>query len=222
MGADEKSISIARPKLTGGKTDQQRRMEMMVRSRMEGGARKEDGPKKEPVILSAALTAEWALPDDFEKVLTDSHAIQEKIKIADMGGQKDLEEKKTEEEEEEEAEEDMHYYGGMEEPKPGDATFVYVSKVSTDEVQKAMTEAFRRCRESATQLAAACGMKLGALMDVSSSTENTSTPDQFAPYRTYMQQQAGFTTPQPDEAISPNPGDLAYTVTINGSFALVP
>jgi hypothetical protein len=66
-------------------------------------------------------------------------------------------------------------------------------------------------------------MKLGSPIEISSTVQNSSTPDEYAPYRAFMRQQGGLAgEPQPDEAVSPDAGDLAYIVTISASFALDP
>lgn len=228
LGAVESTIKISGPRIGASTTDQQRRMQQMVMNRLQnrGGAGDDDDDKPEPVTVSVTLSAEWKLEGgEPEAVLVYSHALQEKIKAADLAG---LDEDKELSEEEEELAEEMqgfNMYGGMPQAKPGEPSFVFVASITDEELASATREAFGRARSEATRLAGAAGAKLGSVRTLSSTKAGVDSDNQYAMMAQYMSamMQQGLTPPDTGsaEATSPQFGELQYQVTVSAKFALI-
>src|SRR5207248_11168869 len=113
-----------------------------------------------PVIVSCPLKAELRLSaPDPEALVILSHTLEERIKLADLGGTKDLKAASAQDEEMEQEEAmAMMNYNDPDAPKRGEPIFVYVSKISEDEQLQARAEAFTKARREAGRLAKAAGV----------------------------------------------------------------
>jgi len=235
LGADAKSIKFGEPHISAGQNNQQAQMQMMMRQRMtqkqrggRGGAAKP--AVTPPVTVALPLVAGWPLKAESpEQLLLASHALEEKIKGADLAGRTAAEELSPEEAElAEEAEEDdsMVYMNGQQGPKPGEPRFVYVSQISAADRDKAYAEAFERAKASADRLAKAASAELGALQHLSGGGDASVDSDSFDEWNGYeyqMFRRMQRTTSATDdelEAVGPRPGALKFQVNVMASFAL--
>jgi uncharacterized protein YggE len=231
LGAAEKTVEIAPAATAVGKADERRQMQMLMRARMSGRkTSKEAEAKARPVMVSATLTAEWAVKtQDSDEMLIFANELQDKIKAADLAGIKEAEPKTPEEAEEaEESEgEEMSMYEGEQGPKPGEPAFVFVARVPADQIDKATAEAFEKAKAKAARLAKAAGATAGSLRFLSSNQR----PDYermsrqgYAYYGNYYQEliQQSY-SPEgdvADEAIGPEPGPVKFRVSVTASFAI--
>lgn len=236
LGADQDSIKIDNPKISGPQNDnqqQQMRMQMMMMQRMQQGGVKPPVKKDEaePVIVSALLKAELKLdaknPDD---LLLATHALQEKIKAADLGGTKDAEKLSPEEEEVlEEQQAEMMNFGNNNEARPGEPVFLFVSRISEADRDKALAEAFQKAKGEARRLAKAAGIELGSLKALHA--VNSGGAQQLGNYnynynsRAYRMVQMAQQMQNPDgdeenelEALGVEAGPLKFTVTVTAAF----
>ncbi|HEV3257073.1 MAG TPA: SIMPL domain-containing protein [Gemmataceae bacterium] len=233
LGAVKSSIEWGEPALSPEKTDRQRRLEMMVssrlRSRQKKGAQK---PKQAPpAVVSVSLKADVPLKTaDGDELLVLAQSLQEKVRAADLGGTKELQQVSPQEEElsEEAQEQDM---GAEEnEPKRGEPVFFFVRRISRQEQDKAMSEAFDKARGEAARLARAAGASLGSLrhlepaaIDGSDVDESASRFSDSASYQILRRLRSGQPAVATDgnaEAIGIRPGRVTFRVAIAASFTL--
>jgi hypothetical protein len=178
------------------------------------------------------LTAEWKLsaksPDE---LLLAVHALQEKIKAADLAGMKDAEKLSPEQEEmlEEAEDPDMMGFNSNIEVKPGEPVFMYVSRISDAERDKALAEAFQKARAHATRLAKAAGAELGNLKSLTAHNASPRDYDVSGGRNQYAYQmiqmaraQAGLDDDEANdtEALGVEPGPVKINVTIMAVFDL--
>lgn len=233
LGADEGSISIDPPKITSTKTDRQRQMEMMLAQRLRGGGRRQAGSDKpsEPIALSATLTAEWVVAaETAQDLLRTVYQLQTSIKEADLSGMREATQLTPAEQELlEEAESQGYYYGDGDESKPGEPVFLFVGRVSQQERNQAMAQAFQKARAEAEMVAQAAGAKLGTLSSLSSHDGPASDYDDFGGYYGYsstvrqmLAQASGGDSggSEEKEAVAAQAGPLKYTVTVSAAFRL--
>jgi uncharacterized protein YggE len=232
LGAAADSIQFGEVRIVPSKNDEQRRMEMMVRARMKGqkpGAK--DVAKKEPVKVSMSLKAEWLIKaGSAEERLLAAHELQDKIREADLAGQKEAEKLSAEEQEEAEeaaGEERMPSFDPSDGAAPGTAVFFFVAKVSDEEKSKMAKEAFDKARASAERLAKAAGVGLGPLQSLSRSGQGPETEDfsgEYNPYRSAMYPMLQrLRMEQGDdaaEAVGTDPGQVSLRVTVTAEFAV--
>ncbi len=232
LGAAKDSVEFGELALVNEKTDRQRQMEMMVRERVRGGGGKKPGkPAPEPVVVSATLRADWPLKAaDPEELMLTAHALQEKIKAADLAG---LKEAKPLTPQEEELAEEMAVLGQMRpdmmnEPKRGEPSFLFVARVPEAEYAKLLAEAFQQARTEAGRLAQAAGAALGPLRQLSHAPQAASGPDYSYAYEAYgygypsRMRAAADAETRPNEAVGLQPGKVTLRLTITASFALQP
>jgi uncharacterized protein YggE len=237
LGAAKDSIKVESPKVAE-KNDQQNqrqmRMQMMMMQRMRQGG-KAAAPKKaktaEPILVSAMLTAEWKLdaksPDE---LLLSVHSLQEKIKAADLAGTKDAEKLSAEQEEMLEEMEDQMQFGSDNEPKPGEPVFMFISRISDADREKALAEAFQKAKTQATRVAKAAGAELGSLKSLTASSSSAGGYNQYGNYNQHAyraiqlaRQAQGIDEDGSDdetEAMGVEPGPVKITVTVMASFDL--
>lgn len=233
LGADAKSIKFGEPHISAGQNNPQAQMQMMMRQRMMQQRGRKSAAKSAvapPVTVALPLVAGWALKgENPEQLLLASHALEEKIKAADLAGRTAAEELSPEEAElaeEAEEEESMTYYNGQEGPKPGEPRFVYVSQISAADRDKAYAEAFERAKASADRLAKAASAELGALQHLSGGGDSSADSESYGEWSGYeyqMFRRMQRTTSTKDdelEAIGPRPGVLKFQVHVMASFAL--
>ncbi|MEX2559687.1 MAG: SIMPL domain-containing protein, partial [Pirellulales bacterium] len=116
---------------------------------------------------------------------------------------------------------------GEEQPKPGQPSFVFVSKISDADHQKALAEAFEKARAEAGRLAKAASVELGSLSQLTSGGEQGFNMED---YSSFAQRYAFFgssgmpgspsTGAGVREASGPQPGPVKYTVAVKASFNL--
>jgi uncharacterized protein YggE len=230
LGADKDSIKVDGAKIAAKNNQQQRQMMMM--QRMKQGNKASKKPKTpDPVLVSAMLTAEWKLDSkSADDLLVAVHGLQEKIKAADLGGTKEAEKLSPEQEELlEEMEANQYQYGSDDEPKPGEPIFIFVSRISDTERDKALAEAFQKAKVQAARLAKAAGAELGELKSLSG---HSTSPNEYNSYGRYNQfayqalqmarAQAGIDDDEGNdtEALGAEPGPVKINVTVTAAFDL--
>jgi uncharacterized protein YggE len=225
LGAAKEAVAFGEPALTAEKTDRQRQMEMMVRDRLSRKGGKNDPKAKQPpaVVVSATLKAELPLkagtPEEF---LALAHGLTEKIKAADLGGQKEL--KQLSPQEEEAAEETAAEVGmSGEEPQRGEPLILYVSKISEEEHDKALAEAFQKARREAGRLARSAGAELGPLHHLANTSQSGGDidPEMYAYSRAnYYRMMQGNRSGEDraTEAVGVQPGKTTFRVMVTASF----
>jgi len=235
LGAEKGSISCGDPSVVNVQSQNRRQMERLIRQRIAAAGRKPKGLKlPRSFTVSATLKAEWPLaPDDPEKLLLAAHALQEKVRVADLGGTKQT--KKLSEEEQELAEEMaemMAEMGDDDEADPSEPQFLFLARITDQQRQKALAQAFAKARAQAARLAEAADAKLGPL--VSLSGEGSGAIDYlndvmygYDPYgrqaylrRMMAQQAAGSDEDAGKVAAGPDPGSLAFQFHVNAVFRL--
>jgi uncharacterized protein YggE len=238
LGADKDSIKVESPKITAQQNDQQQQMQMMMMQRMNKpgkGNKKAAAKPPEPVLVSAALTAEWKLEAKApEELLIAVHALQEKIKGADLAGMKEAEKLSPEQEEmleEMEAAQSFNRYSSNEGPKPGEPLFMFVSRISEAERDKAVGEAFQKAKAKAAKLAKAAGAELGALKSLSATSTSGNNNENYQ-YNSYAYRAMQMAVrrgqidddedglPDASEALGVEPGPVKFNVTVMASFDL--
>jgi len=237
LGAIKDSIKIGDPQITKSATDQQQRrvqMQMLMLERMRrGGAGKKSEQAKtpSPVMLSARLTAEWKIDaKNVEELLLFSHSLQQRIEDADLAGTKEAQTLSPEEEELLAESEESLSYMSDDESKPGEPTFLLVSRISDEERDKARAEAFQKAKVQASRLAKAAGLDIGDLKSLTGEEQPGGDEDSYdlfggynrAAYRIFQSvvaaAQAG--TSENVEAVAPVPGKVRYRITVTAAFEL--
>lgn len=233
LKADKDSIEVSAPSLSNIQTAQKKQFEIMVMRRM--GTRGKKVPKglqvPKSVTVSAKLTAQWPLDADSpEEFLLAVEALKKKIKDADIAGSKEAEELSAEEKELAEEMEAMMRNSGEENVPLGEPQFVYLARISDDEHNAAMAEAFTKAKEQAAQLARAAGIKLGPLVGLSGQGGGNNTLGDQMMYgrmgygrQQYLRQLIGADTmpgmtAKPNEAISSSAGPITFQFGVQASF----
>ncbi len=230
LGAIKDSVKFGDPRVDESQDDNQRQIAMMMRQRMSQPGKKK--PAKEvlskPVKVAMKLTAEWPLkPADGVSQLVESRKLQDAIKAADLGGQKEAEAPSAEEAELAEEMEDQMNYGGRNGPKPGEAAFVFLAPIPTADREKALAEAYQSAKAEAAQLAKAAEIQLGALRSLNS-TGAVDTEVMEGYQNMYNSSFAGMLRHQmrgnndSNEAVGPSPGVLKFRVGVSAWFAIKP
>jgi len=220
MGVTESSVSFADP--APQEEDQRQQMQRMIQMRT---GRSPKTPKAAASVkLFTTLKAEWPLKArNGDDLLLESQDIQDKVKGADLGG-----DKTNLTPEQQEAAEEAQGMENDNQPNPREPLFVFVSKLTDDDRDKAEAEAFHKASKEAARLAKAGGGQLGALRLIAS----RAAPALFNGYRGGFydggyRQQALYNMMNgqdeedaPLEAVGTQPGKVAYRVTISVSYAL--
>jgi hypothetical protein len=233
LGAEKESIKVGDARLSEMPNNRNSQMQMMMMQRMKrGGKTKDKAPAAPPVLVTAQLSAQWKLSSKTsEELLLAIHPVQEKIKAADLAGSKEAEKLTPEQEEMLEEAEQNFMYGSSDESKPGEPVFLFVSKVSEVEYEKALAEAFEKARTQATRLAKAAGSKLGSLKSLNNFGAAASGYEDFESGLSYnspayralqiaRRQIAGLPNDESYEAIGVEPGMVKYNVSITAAFNL--
>jgi hypothetical protein len=233
LGVAANAVEFGKPAIVTERNNQQRQMFMMRQMQLQMQGKKAAKPKEPPpVIVSCSLKADVRLTaPDTEELLITAHTLEERIKLADIGGTKELKAASPQDEEMEQEEAmAMMNYGDPDAPKRGEPIFVYVSKVSEDEQQKARAEAFQKARREATQLAKAAGVDLGPLAHLDDNSANAYNEDGFnfdGNYAYRVQQILGYTRSslggadsRTGEAVGLQPGKVSYRIALSASFEL--
>jgi uncharacterized protein YggE len=222
LGAAKDSVKFAEPALSSLGVSDEAQMQRMVYMGMRGNKPDEKKLKDLPISVTVRLTAEWPLEGETtEDRLLVSHQLQEKIKTAELSGRQSEEAMTPEEEELAEEMAEMSSYGQT--TKPGEPTFVFVTRISDEEQSKAMAEAFAKARTQAERLAKAAGQSLGKLRSLSGSAAPGQSEGQDYQYMRYMASMLGQSfsgPPGESEAVGPQPGKVQYHVMVSAAFDL--
>lgn len=234
LKADADSVKVASPMISTEKSDQQKQLEQMIASQLRQGRgkKKKRKPLKPPVKVSAQLTAEWTLKTKVpEELLLASHDLQTRINKVEFSAGDEVEKLTPEQQEimEEFADNGFGGYSSGEEADPGKPVFVFVSRISDADQDKAVAEAFQKAKHKATRLAQAAGLELGELKNLASQKSNDNDFSEygglggFDPYNyPFMQsyQQNDETDDDNPEAIGPAAKPLTYNINVTASFTL--
>ena len=146
---------------------------------------------KPPVKLTVTATADWQLESDVEAdelfVVVDQ--LKQKITDAKLGGGDAADE--LSEEQQEIAEEMaalMSRYGMQDNngTPAGTQTFRFVRRVSSEDHQKTLADAFAKAKNQAERIAAAAGLELGAPVTITTAATSTNQAmAQMIAYRRY-------------------------------------
>jgi uncharacterized protein YggE len=179
IGAVQDSITFAEPRLFTDQSDQSRRMEQMMRQRMNGGKAAAAAKQDEIVKVATTAKAEWMLKGTPDELLTQSFQLKKQLeqtlKPAKSAAGPTTAAAEAAEEADEEGATPPGFPSGYDngEVKPGTPIFLYVSKVTPEEREKALTTAFNKAHDNAAQAAKAAGVQLGSLRQLSQqSTSN--------------------------------------------------
>lgn len=233
LGASKASITASEPRVAVV-SDRQRQMEMMVRQRMRQSGRKPSKKQTEqPISLTLTFTADWPLKtSSADELLIDSETLARKIKGADISGAaKDAETASAEDQETAEENAAMENNFGQQEQQPGEPRFVFLSKISKQDEDKALAQAFDDAKARATQLARASGATLGSLLSISGGASNEGSAEEFLngngmydnPFARYqmMQQQAlALSGAGSTDAAGPTATTVVRMFSIQASFGL--
>lgn len=229
LGVAKDALQLGDATFTPEQTDQQRQMEQMISAQLRSQGRKPAAKAKQkpPVVVTIQLKADLPLKGMTpEELLAAAHALQEKIKAADLSGAKDLD--KLSLKDQEVAEEMAMNAMNTGAPKRGEPVFLFVSKISDEERGKALTEAFKKAQREAGQLARAAGAALGPLQSLSkmpsASNEDysdfNSQDQQMYYYALQQARQGGGDEENANEAIGVQPGRVKLRVTVTAQFRL--
>jgi hypothetical protein len=237
MGAAANAIEFGDPTVTTEKFDRQQSMQrmMMAQMAMAQGKKAAKKPKEaQPVIVSCSLKAEirLAATDPEERVIL-THALEKRIKTADLGGLKDMKQASPQDEElaQEQVGEEMDP-DQAHQPKPGEPAIFYVSPIPVKDRERALAEAFKKAKRHAGHLANAAGAELGPIHHIEDSSPSNSQMEDYSGmenpfmYR-YMQRTQDWTREsnggddrESTEAIGLEPGKVVFRVVLSASFEL--
>ncbi len=232
LKAAKESIIVGTPAFSTMQADRQRQMAQMISQRVRAGGRVAAKPLKLPetIVVVSTLTVEWPLPATSpEAALVAAKALEDKLKAADLGGSKDAEKLSPEEQELNEEMASEMSGSSDEQPQPGTPQFCYVARISPQDREKAMAEAFQKARADALRLAKAAGVELGPLKGVFGGSTGRSDMGEgyYGSYgpRAALQQlmalrAAGAPDADEDESLSPQPNALGFHFQVRASFAM--
>jgi uncharacterized protein YggE len=177
LGADKKSVVFTAAEVDESAVAQQRRMETMIAQRLGGrGAKKSAKPAKTPLSVATQLTVQWPLTGGTtDKLLLAADAVREKVKAAALAGAKDTPKLSVEEQElaEEMAAEVARNSGNEEDANTaGEPRFLFLARLSPQDRQAALADAFAKAKQQAKELAKAAGVNLGSLTSVSGEAQS--------------------------------------------------
>lgn len=225
LGAAAASIQFADPQTRDASQRQQ--MERMLQ--MRTGRSPRPAKNQTPTLsVFTTLKAEWPLgARDGDALLIESLELEAKIKSAQLGGDKS--DKSSAAEQEEAAEEAQVVSPEEAQANPRDPVFLFVSRISEADRDKARAAAFTKARDDAERLAKASGNQLGPIRLLASNAAPSfaSNPEtemfdggyQQRMMYNLMNRQEGD---EPLEAIGPQPGKVGYRITVYVSFAVKP
>lgn len=231
LGADKANVTFSEPSIVSEKNDRQRQIEMMMMQR-RGGAKKPDPKNKQadPIVVSVSMKADVPLKaGSAEDLLQLGHTLQEKIKAADLGGLKESEKLNPKDEEIAEEMQEMNRMmaeGG--EARRGEPSFMYVSKITPAEHDKALKDAFAKASAQATRLAGAAGVELGSLHSLQSNLLPSSAEymnEYYARAGRMMIRDSDRDVDDKDdksEAVGMNPAKVSLKVSVNAAFTIKP
>lgn len=228
LGLAKNDVQFGEAGVTAAMTDRQRQMEMMVMQRRGGKKPESKNKQPDPVVVGATLKADFPIKaGSADEMLLACHALQEKIKAADLGGLKEAEKLSPKEEElAEEMEEMSRMMQQTGEPRRGEPTFLYVCKIPAGEREKALKEAYKKAADQAARLATAAGVEVGPLQSLNSHSQvDASDMSEMNPYyaqaaRMYMARGSSGGEDEQDEAVGMSPAKVGWKVTVNATFQI--
>ncbi len=231
MGASAATIEFSEPVVTSTLDPNEARMQAMMAQRAMMQGKKAPAKPKEapPVVVSCMLKAEIPLTAHTpEELLVHTHALEERIKQADLGSIKSLKQNTPQEEEMNDAQmQAMGMNGGEEQNVRGLPVISYVKKLSADERSQAVREAFKKAERQATELASAAGMVLGQVLSLEESPVQSNEPDGPNTMEwMYARMGVRYAMPQVTdnkkmpEASGAKPATVFYRVGVSASFEL--
>ena len=231
LGVDKSALVFTPPGMDESAGAQQKRMEAMIAQRMGGrGAKKGAKPVKPPVAVATMLTANWPLTGDTtEKLLLAADGLREKIKAAALTGGKEAPKLSPEEQEvaEEMAGQNSNMGNDEEQAKPGEPYFMFVARLSPQDRQTALADAFAKAKVHAAELAKAAGAGLGPMTALSGDLQGGyGGYQQYGRYGNYgrneflqqIAQAAGGE--EQGETMAPKPDGIAFDFVVNATFAV--
>ena len=200
------------------------------------GGQKPAKPKEAPsIMMASSLKAELALrAADHEELVVEAHTLEEKLKAADLGGLKDLNQASAQDEEaaQEAAPQQMMMEAmGATVRKPGEPVFRYVAKISDDDRVKVIADAYHDAERQVHRLAKAAGAAVGPVQKLAEhwldpeDPEESIEPDNPFGIRTYplamVQSGTGAVNPRDaQEAVGTHPDRVVFRVALAASFEL--
>jgi uncharacterized protein YggE len=234
MKADKKSISFGTASVSAAQSARKKQIEQMIISQMRARGKKVPKGLQVPqtVTVAATLTAQWPIEEQAnDKLLVLAHGIQEKIKTADLGGNKEAEKLSPEEEEfEEEANQAGNQFGNEDESQQG-PQLLFVAALPRAEREKAMADAVVSARKQAAELAKAAGVALGPLVGLAGNCNgqmgDDDMPVRYGQYggsealrRIVARQTGEDPETKQDESLASDPTALRFTCTVTTLFQL--
>jgi hypothetical protein len=233
-GAELESITTGEPSMTSSENDPQ--LQMQIRA-LEQMRRNQGGPAQKialppSVTLTSKVRAEWQLKGmTTDELLLEVSALQQRVHEADLAGNVAGENVSPEERQILQQLEDTGYSQWAEQFQTGHPTFVFVSKISEDEYQKTLAQAFQKAKQKASLLAAAAGAQLGdlrSLTDLSSALQGTDSEDWSTNAQVWAAYYSRYSqTPTPTlsesnepEALGMQPTKVSYRVSVTATFGL--
>jgi len=239
LNADMDSIEWGTPGLSAVESAYQQQFEALVRERLSSGRAVPKGLKiPKTVTTTVSFKADWPVAaESHEKLLVVVQALQKQIRTADLAGVKEPEKLSPEEQEMAEEMAAIMANSGEGQPPVGEVHFVYVARITDQERDEAMAEAFQKARAAAARLARAAGAKLGPLVSLSGSgggSAYTGEDDYFGGYggfgnnyarMNYMRQMMGLqSSADPDaranETIAADPAALSFQFAVQARFGI--
>ena len=115
--------------------------------------------------------------------------------------------------------------GGEQAAAPGEPVFLFVSKVSAEDRDKALASAFAKARESASQLAKAAGSQIGNLrqLTVTSAPAYNEYASNWQRYQAafgMIQESYGGGAGEMNEVVGPTPEGMSFKVMVTAAFTL--
>ena len=226
LGVDKERIEFGNFGIDQLQENKQRQMEAMVAQRVRIQNQRKS-VAAESIALKCTVSVDWPLAGTTsEEIFKESHALKQKIKVADFTAKKVA----LTPEEEEMMEEMAGMIHHIEQPgSDGGPLFIYVSKISDADAQTAYAEAFAEAVKQGEALAKATGfITMGKLTSISGRLDKR----QQATNRNYaygmdyhiMQmmhgQQLGIDGKDDSECLSANPDPVDFTFIINAVFAM--
>ena len=182
MGVIEDSIEFGSISTGGGGSRQAQIMQAMM-NQARGDKRMERMMKvKPPASVQVSLSADWKLGADLDEVemLINADKLKTKIIAADIDSASEKDELTPAQEElAEEMAQMANRYG--ESGESSGTEFVFVRKVSAEDVKKLVAEAVADGKKKAQELADSTGVKLGAIYRVAS-TNRDQVENYYDPY----------------------------------------
>jgi uncharacterized protein YggE len=219
IGAPEGAVKFTDLQVNDGSRTQQMQRQMGMRF----GQPQTKKPQQAPVVTATAtLIAEFPLKNrPGEDLMMEFQGIRQQVKSANLNDVKPTAEQQEEAEEQQAMAAQMMAQG--EGGNPGEPSYVFVTKVSEADRDKALADAFGRARKEAERLAKAAGLQLGALKLLSSAT-GAELSDRFNNYAGFAYRQAmaarGGMANSDSEAVSDQPGKVSYRARVQVAYSV--